>query len=104
NALTQEKERFLGRPAVTPLRDCCPDQDDPRTLYSAFHGLFTYSTILWILTACAMREESSDRQRHEALGRIAFYLNKFAIDLAHLRAPGLLTADGRALHELFARV
>src|SRR2546426_2901954 len=41
NALTQEKERFLARPADTPMRDFCHDQEDPRTLYSALHGLFT---------------------------------------------------------------
>jgi HEXXH motif-containing protein len=104
NALTQEKARFLARAADTPLRDFCRDREDPRTLYSAFHGLFTFSTILWILQACVADRELSDRQRHEALGRIAFNLNKFAIDLNNLATPGLFTSDGRALYELFEGV
>jgi HEXXH motif-containing protein len=104
NALTQEKERFLARPAATPLREFCPDQDDPRSLYSAFHGLFTFSTILWALQASVAREGLSDRQRHEALGRIAFNLRKFALDLDTLAAPGLFTADGRTLYALFESV
>jgi HEXXH motif-containing protein len=104
NALTQEKDRFLARSATTPLREICEDQHDPRTLYSAFHGLFTYSTILWILQSYETGGHSSDRQRHDALGRIGFNLNKFALDLESLAAPGLFTDDGRAIYELFAAV
>lgn len=102
NALTHEKDRFLARPANTPLRDFCRDQDDPRSLYSAFHGLFTFSMILWILRTCVARDEFFERQRHETLGRIAFNLGKFEIDLNNLAAPGLFTDDGRALYDLFA--
>src|SRR2546422_3580281 len=86
------------------MRDFCHDQEDPRTLYSALHGLFTFSTILWTLQACAADGQLSDRQRHETLGRIAFNLKKFAVDLNNLAAPGLFTADGRALYELFESV
>jgi hypothetical protein len=104
NALTQDKARVLARPAATLLRDIGDDPHDPRTLYSAFHGLFTYSTILWILQAYETPQRSSDRQRHDALGRIAFNLNKFALDLHCLAAPGLFTDEGRAIYTLFAGV
>lgn len=104
NALTHDKDRFLARPADTPLREFCGDPDEPRSLYSAFHGLFTFSTILWILQACVARREFSDRQRHEALGRLAFNLNKIAIDLNNLSTPGLFTEDGQVLYALFESV
>ena len=104
NALTQEKERFLARPAQTPLREVCRDEPDPRTFYSAFHGLFTYTAILRVLQACEASAKASARQRHESLGRIAFNLRKFGLDLESLAGPGLFTADGRALYELFAGV
>src|SRR5262249_40166746 len=66
-----------------------------RTLYSAYHGLFTYIMIGSTLAALLDRAVFKGRQAHEAMGRLGLILRKFAFDLALLDKPQFFTALGR---------
>lgn len=102
NAVTLEKRDFIAIDPHTPLRDLTHEQDEGRDVYSAFHGLFTYTLITRVLNRLMHYNDLSASQRHHCLGRIAFYLYKFYLDLGKLDQPGLLTARGLELYQLFA--
>lgn len=101
NAATLNQSRYLRRCGETPLREIGADPADSRTLYAAFHGLFTYSLILTVLSACFRSGVVETQDAHELRGRIAFYLLKFRIDLENLAQSGLLAQDGRYLYQGF---
>jgi hypothetical protein len=89
NALTLAKDRFLLINPDTPL------DRESRTVYSAFHALFTYVTIGQALAALWERRVFDARQAHEALGRLGLVLRKFAYDLALLDRAEFWTPLGR---------
>lgn len=101
NAATLENERYLRRDASTSLRELGADPADTRTLYSAFHGLFTYSMILSVLSDYLLADNVAGRAASELRGRIGFYLLKFRIDLENLAQPTLFKADGEYLYQGF---
>lgn len=101
NAATVDNERYLRCNAHTPLRELGADSSDTRSLYAAFHGLFTYSMILSVLAQYLLRDEPQGRIGHELRGRIAFYLLKFRIDLENLAQSRLFTNDGEYLYQGF---
>jgi hypothetical protein len=104
NAFTLEKERFLARDPMTPLTALGGPPGETRTLYSAFHGLFTYTCIGPVLSTCLERQAFDDRQAHEALGRLGFILRKFRIDLALLNQRSVFTPRGWRCYRIFAAV
>jgi hypothetical protein len=54
---------------------------DHRSINILFHALYTYYTTLLCLDNCIVQNLFKDKQKHEALGRIAFYLKKLELDL-----------------------
>ncbi len=105
NAATLNHDRFLTIDPTTPLSDFLENSNDQRSLYAAFHGLFTYSLIVSVLLASLHRHILNNQQTHEARGRLGFYLLKFQCDLQNLAQPKLYTAEGvrlyRGFHECY---
>lgn len=101
NAVTLDKRAFLTRDAETPLRHITEQVDETRSLYSAFHGLFTYTLILRSLDRLLGARLLNAEQTHHVLGRVAFYLHKFAIDLSNLNDRTLFTDQGLRFYYLF---
>jgi hypothetical protein len=58
-----------------------------RDLNVLFHALYTYYTSFVCLDACLSNNVFDGKQKHEAMGRIAFYLNKCYNDLLLIDAP-----------------
>lgn len=101
NAATLDNGRYLRCDANTSLHDLGVDPADTRSVYAAFHGLFTYSMILSVLGTYLLSDDPQGRIGHELRGRIAFYLLKFRIDLQNLAQPRLFKADGEYLYQGF---
>jgi hypothetical protein len=84
NTLTLQTEEYLTLPKTTPLAELLtvPGHSN-RTLYGAFHGLFTYSCILHCLSAYFNHKNPSlsPEKKMVVLGRLGFYLVKFMVDL-----------------------
>ena len=104
NAVTLEKSAFIAIDPHTPLQSLTKQPDETRNVYSAFHGLFTYTMITRILNHLMITGELTQLQHHHCLGRMAFYLAKFYIDIRNLDKPGLFCEQGMALYQLFAHV
>lgn len=102
NVLTLDTGKYLNVAKNEPLARFTGDHNDQREVYSAFRGLFTYTTILHALDAVAKRRGLfGNRGHHEALGRIGFYIRKFHHDLRLLDNPALLSEEGMYYHEQF---
>jgi HEXXH motif-containing protein len=102
NALTLNKEHFLTIDPMTPLRSLNGAPQERRSLYSAFHGLFTYTSISLVLSTFLVRQVFDGRQAHEVLGRLGFTMGKFRSDLALLDQPVLFTRLGHRCYRRFA--
>lgn len=100
NAATHEQTRYLRLAGDTPLAQLGA-RDDSRTVYAAFHGLFTYSSILTVLLNAWSDAHYDHASRHELRGRIAFYLVKFHSDLELMRDTRIYTPAGAYLYEGF---
>lgn len=59
--------------------------EDHRDIYTLFHALYTYYTTLLCLDNCVINNVFADKQQHEALGRITFYLVKCTLDFERLK-------------------
>lgn len=58
-----------------------------RDLCVVFHALYTYYTSFICLDACLSNNVFQGKQKHEAMGRIAFYINKCYRDLILIDNP-----------------
>ncbi|NBA86611.1 hypothetical protein GVN16_12630 [Emticicia sp. CRIBPO] len=102
NVLTLEATKFLKVSKDYPLRGFSTNPQENRGVYGAFHGLFTYTTILHSLDKVLKSETLFDeKQCHEALGRMGFYMHKFYLDLQLMSNSEILTHDGLAYHKQF---
>jgi hypothetical protein len=104
NAITREKDQYLAIDSETPLQMINGDPHELRSIYSALHGLFTFSSINRILSTCYEKEVFSGRQQHELLGRLSFNMKKFKIDLVNLNHKGIFTDLGWRLFNYFLEV
>ncbi|WP_338877042.1 hypothetical protein WBJ53_15410 [Spirosoma sp. SC4-14] len=103
NALTLDTNQYLRVPKDFPLKEFTGYDGERRGVYGAFHGLFTYTTILHSLdTLLSSPSNFDDALRHEALGRLGFYLDKFGFDLVNLNNPNILTETSMDFHRQFA--
>jgi hypothetical protein len=102
NVLTLETNKFLKVSKDHPLNGFSPNPQESRGVYGAFHGLFTYTTILHSLDKVLKSGNLFDEtQCHEALGRMGFYLGKFYSDLQLMNNSEILTDEGLAYHKQF---
>ena len=65
-----------------------------RDLFIIYHALYTYYASFICLSACLENNVFKGRQKHEALGRIAFYINKCYNDLLLIDNP--ISSEDRA--------
>lgn len=101
NALTLQTTNYLKVHKETFLRDFISEKREGRTVYSAFHGLFTYTTILYFLDLSLENFKFSRKQKHELIGRIGFYRMKFGNDLVSLTNSEIFTSKGLEFVEQF---
>jgi hypothetical protein len=104
NALTLAKERFLATDPDTRLGVPHGNDHESRTVYSAFHGMFTYVTIGQALAALLERRVFDARRAHEAVGRLGLVLRKFKYDLALLDHAEFWTPLGRRCWRQFESI
>ncbi|MDQ1087444.1 hypothetical protein [Siphonobacter sp. SORGH_AS_1065] len=100
NVLTLKSNDFLKVPKDYPLNKFTGNSYDRRNVYGAFHGLFTYTTILYSLDT-VLSTDNHELDKIEALGRLGFYLSKFQLDLINLNNPAILTEQGMDYHHQF---
>jgi hypothetical protein len=100
NSLTLDTDTYLRVEKEHLLNNFISNKNDHRSVYGAFHGLFTYTCILYSLDQLLDRDGSKLIQ-HESLGRLGFYLNKFKLDLKNMNNPKILTDEGMRFHVQF---
>ncbi len=98
-ALTVRTTQFLKILPQTRLSIYSANKHDTRDVYGAFHGLFTYTTILHCLASCLRSGVFGTHQRQEALARIGFYMHKFALDLTTMNQTDFFTSEGSCLYD-----
>ncbi len=104
NALTLQTDQFLSAPKAHPMQGYTDWPGETRGAYGAFHGLFTYTTILHSLDKVLDLEGVFNEDlRHEALGRMGFYVNKFGYDLQFIHSASILTEAGMDYWKQFAK-
>ena len=101
NAATLNHDHYLTIDSSIKLCDIVQNSSDQRTLYSAFHGLFTLTLIVTVLLGGLRQNAFTHPQAEEARARLGFYLLKFQHDLNNLAQSRLYTADGTALYRGF---
>lgn len=95
--ITSDPETFFKVSMDTLFRQ---DTYDKRTIYVAFHGLFTYSTILENLGKLLVLVQDP-RERLEVQARIGIYLKKFAFDMNIFNDLNIFSERGNLLFTQF---
>jgi hypothetical protein len=80
NTLTMDYDDYINVPKETQLQEIDMKSIDKRKVYGAYHGLFTYSCIMYSLSKCLDLIEDHNRM-FLLLGRIGFFLTKFSMDV-----------------------
>lgn len=101
NVLTLDAGNFLSIPKNTLIKSITRKSKDRRTIYDAFHGLFTYTCIIDILSNLYCHWNCSKENKNELLARIGFYMLKFRIDLGYLDHPEIFTDLGNTYFKQF---
>ena len=104
NAMTLDRNEFFVVDPETPLKSETRKTDEHRSVYVAFHGLFTECLMCICLERCRQEGVFTGRQQHELLGRLSFILKRLNLDLLNLNREGLFSSEGEELYRLFARV
>jgi hypothetical protein len=95
NMLTLQTNDFLTFPKNVLLKTITKQSEEQRTIYGAFHGLFTYTTIVYALSRVTDLETIfSKSDVLEAKGRLGFFMMKFSVDLVIMENPTILTNEG----------
>jgi hypothetical protein len=82
NALTFTKKDFFIIDENTELKLITKNKNEYRNFFILYHALYTYYTTFLCLDACLENNCFDYRQKHEAYGRIGFYLQKCNYDLS----------------------
>jgi hypothetical protein len=92
--LTLNPSYFLKVDRSTPLNKFSGIGSESRNVYGTFHGLFTYTTILYSLSICIDKKIFQKEERHELIGRFGFYMEKFRKDLFYMNRNEIVTEKG----------
>jgi hypothetical protein len=90
NVMIYESNRFFKKDKNTVLEIInMPDGSliEKRDLQVIFHALYTYYTSFICLDACLESNVWEGKQKHEAIGRISFYINKCYRDILLIDNP-----------------
>lgn len=104
SSLTLETQDFLAVEAEAPLRRLTRDERETRTVYEAFHGVFTEAHMNRCLDICFERRLFAGRQAYELLGRLAYILKRSSRDLRNLGHSEIFTIKGQLLMSWFTQV
>ncbi|PCI93397.1 MAG: hypothetical protein COB15_16480 [Flavobacteriales bacterium] len=82
-SMIYEVSEFLKIDQTTPIEtiDLGSQREEARDIYVVFHALYTYYTSFVCLDACLSANVFEDKKKHEALGRMGFYIMKCYHDL-----------------------
>ena len=99
NAITYKISDFFSANPYSPISDYI-DEEDYRSLYGAFHGIYTTGKIVDVLLKIVKSENNFPKELEcENLGRLALNINRTKIGLDTIE-PGLIfTAKGKKLSE-----
>lgn len=89
-----KRDFFIVDAENTLMRDLTLQQWDYRTLYGAFHGLFTVSRRLTCFDKLLSEEVFTGRQKHELLGRMADMFTRFKTGLELIDHAKIFTDQG----------
>jgi HEXXH motif-containing protein len=98
-AWTSDPAHFLRVAPATPLRHHTGRIDDRRSVYEAFHGIFTEAAMVNCLGPCLGLPHADDVQRREILARLGFILRRFGTDLGDLSRTDLFSPAGERVLE-----
>ncbi|MCD8412830.1 hypothetical protein [Tenacibaculum finnmarkense] len=76
------------------MRDFTKQKWDYRTIYGAFHGLFTVTQRVDYFDQLLSQNVFSGREKHELLGRLADQFNRFRTGLELLKLNEVYTKKG----------
>jgi hypothetical protein len=97
--MADPKQYFLidYRTALSKLNN---NDKEKRSLYSAFHGLFTTTQVATALEILLEKEPLERKQKYEVLGRLVDNKRRFRTGLEKLNMPEILTSTGLTLYTL----
>lgn len=110
NALIYEVAQFIKVDPSTAIQTMLLGNNttETRDIYILFHALYTYYTTFICLDACLDANTFKNEKKHEALGRMNFYLTKCYQDINLIEsttinsnsegAKGLFTEDGLKIY------
>lgn len=102
NILTLQTNDFLKVNKDCSLKNFSHMPNEMRDVYGAFHGLFTYTTIVYSLSKIIDLSHSySNGFVIEAKARLGFFMSKFSIDLKVLNNSEIFTENGLYYHSMF---
>lgn len=96
-ALTLEKQEYFKVDPDTPLKIFTNLEQETRTIYVTFHGVFTEAVMNKCLNFCYENNVFSGKQKHELLGRLTFILERFKLDIDNLNHSIIFTEKGLLL-------
>ncbi|ROI14517.1 hypothetical protein [Epilithonimonas hominis] len=100
--LTRDRENYFLYPPDTSLKDFTGFNGEGRTLYGAFHSMFTLCTIINTLYAFLSKGNPQENMKVELYGRIGFYLDKLIYDIDTFSILKIFTSEGKQFYQMFA--
>lgn len=98
-AVAYDKQTLLAAPLTTPLKKFTGNESDTRSVLNAFYALLPYCFSNYCSKVCDDNNVFKGRQYHEFLGRFAFRMRKFTMDIKNFSSPGIFTLKGNKLFE-----
>jgi hypothetical protein len=98
-AVAYDRKTLLAAPEDTPLKNFTGNESDTRSVLNAFYALLPYCFSNYCSKLCDDNHVFKDRQYHEFLGRFAFRMRKFTLDIKNFSSPGIFKAKGNKLFE-----
>lgn len=104
--VTADPRRCFRVPPRVRVSELDGDDDDPRSLFDAFHGNFTMGRMVGVFDAILASPEIvlEPLERVELLGRFAQALQRFRAGLECIDDERLYTAEAWALHRAWWRI
>lgn len=100
--LTHNSERYLKVPKHTPIKNFTGRDYDPRDVYGAFHGNFTFTTMFHCFDKLMENKGLSKGDELELKARMGFALPRYGIGIQDFdNSDDLLTNEGKVYYNYF---
>ena len=100
--LTRDSDSYFLFPPQTLLKNFTGFSGEGRTLYGAFHSMFTLCTIIHTLNAFLLNGNPNEYEKIELYGRIGFYLDKLIYDVEIISKLEIFTPKGKQIYQMLA--